>query len=587
MHEGFEVILGTHQAFKDVDAFPVDCDIEPVFRHTTYNHYSVFSPKDAGIPDASAKKRIGVLKSIRQWFRQRNQEHGSRHIIHSFVEDFRLLFDKYPHRPGDQVFLATLGDLELHALAEYASHVPTARVATWHLQFHFNLFQGRPYEYESQLARLITCRDWVRSAFNTLRTFPIYYYNTSNELAEQYKQLGLADFQPLVYPINPDLQAKFHSREFSSSDLTNSKSSGERSSGSTPNQKPLRVTLAGAVRPEKGQEQLKSMVQAINEPLLQTGKMQLVIQRKRRSRYRRQQVDLTDVLGPSMSTTDAKPIEYVEHPLDEQAYESLLKKADVGLFLYDGRTYYARRAGVLGEFLSLGVPVVVPAACWLSEQFRVTNEEYLSELFDSHDKLIPCCEAQSLRDRNNFDLKPRQKYLLRFEGTPRAKRLIIRFRSAVNQGGTGFVRFELASTPVTSDHIPMVPNAGIAPTGGMSRETNCGSLEDVSLDSFLMLPMPVSLGHTLEISAAYDDPRILLDQIEFAVVDESQPLGVVGLVAADSSQVPYLLQELEVHYRHYQQSAIQFSAKWYQTHDSTQVVRQLISRSQEGHRRAA
>jgi hypothetical protein len=36
--------------------------------------------------------------------------------------------------------------------------------------------------------------------------------------------------------------------------------------------------------------------------------------------------------------------------------------------LYDADQYYARCSGVMVEMLKAGVPVIVPAACWMAEQ---------------------------------------------------------------------------------------------------------------------------------------------------------------------------------------------------------------------------
>ena len=59
------------------------------------------------------------------------------------------------------------------------------------------------------------------------------------------------------------------------------------------------------------------------------------------------------------------PLEYFAHPLPDQQYVELIKTSDCGLLFYDSRAYFSRRAGVLGELLSCGKPVIVPAGSWL------------------------------------------------------------------------------------------------------------------------------------------------------------------------------------------------------------------------------
>lgn len=55
----------------------------------------------------------------------------------------------------------------------------------------------------------------------------------------------------------------------------------------------------------------------------------------------------------------------IEQPLDPPEYAALLASADLLLLPYDPSSYSARSSGIVAEAFALGVPVVVPAECWM------------------------------------------------------------------------------------------------------------------------------------------------------------------------------------------------------------------------------
>src|SRR5207253_1127145 len=75
----------------------------------------------------------------------------------------------------------------------------------------------------------------------------------------------------------------------------------------------------------------------------------------------------------SACSPPAMPIAYHPHPLSTEAYNHLIQHADVGLLLHDAHSYYSRLSAVFQEYRCVGVPVIVPAGCWIGDQIAEEN----------------------------------------------------------------------------------------------------------------------------------------------------------------------------------------------------------------------
>lgn len=565
---GIDTILAANRSFRDTGAFPEQCQVHSLFRHTVYNRFTDFSPKRDRRPLFRASSNLTTdpyATTHSKWLR------GRKRVIDAFHQDLHRLFAKQPHAPGDHVFLATISDVELAGLAEYLRQHDVSRSITWHCQFHFNIFDGRPHEYASQDERLAVCRYRFKEALKGLTGHDLRFYNTSQELAEQYQMLKVAPFESLAYPVNPELAdpAKLPTQ-------------------ADPTDRPLRVTLAGSVRREKGQRELCDLIREINPSLATQNRVQFVVQRKRRFRWRRQQLDQVNQALKQAGYKMNDTLSFVDHPLDGPAYEKMIKSADIGLFLYDGRTYYARRAGVLGEFLSLGVPVIVPAGCWLSEQIRDVNESFrrhvassAAPLAHTASKRSACLSSDpSMIGETDFDvarvleaqsvrLDEDEVIECRIKLSQPCSTIAIECQIGTPSCSPGFVRCELV------DDQPAPDVAGILR----------GNLDQLVS---LHLPVPSSSDTvTLRLTSAFGENGLSIERLEFKAIESNdQPLGVVGMVAADRHQVPRLLQEVQTHYAHYRRTAVSFAKEWYASHEPKQVMRQLL-KSRPEMRRAA
>ena len=84
----------------------------------------------------------------------------------------------------------------------------------------------------------------------------------------------------------------------------------------------------------------------------QSTPVQFVVQRRERSKLRRQQIDLSDSTNPQGHASLDELVQWAKHPLPKQDYVDLIRSTHIGALLYDSRTYFSRRAGVLNEYLS-------------------------------------------------------------------------------------------------------------------------------------------------------------------------------------------------------------------------------------------
>src|SRR5205085_10195561 len=77
------------------------------------------------------------------------------------------------------------------------------------------------------------------------------------------------------------------------------------------------------------------------------------------------------------------PVIYHPHPLSTEAYNELIEKAHIGLLLHDAHSYYSRLSAVFQEYVCSGIPVIVPAGCWLGDQIAEENFQYVQSLLQT------------------------------------------------------------------------------------------------------------------------------------------------------------------------------------------------------------
>ncbi len=634
---GFETTLGTNrklvrQRGSDVDNLGGVGTVKPVFRDTTYQSDSYL----AGLRHLTRSKittqlngsdSTGYLSRTRKKIASVAFQRRREKFVRQFASDCDRFFKNASLTENDHTFLATVSELELMGLAVYLSSQPRTMQAQWHLQFHFNLFDGRPPEYEEQKETADAVRACFAAAMSRLTYHAVNFYTTSDELAEQYNRLGVGIFESLPYPIATEFRPKSRLErsglECFDSAISESligdlmgRSHGGRASSGIPNLKlyspnqtadgaeqmdagasvegfevrasesefflengPIKITCPGGVRREKGHaDYLQPLVSEIWEAYLATGKLQLVVQQTKRNVLRKQKVNLSlpDQTSENRTAPKSAPVVYCPHPLSHAAYVDLIKSTDIGLMFYDSRAYYSRRAGVLGELLASGKPVIVPAGCWLAEQIQEPNFEYA-------DQVIAGCEVRQI-EWSDFRWEscnvPMTGGVLSFDNLKHP----FNFEVDVEPGETVLaMKFDWHWPSETGTYCSVQLQQfdldgqeldGCQRVVGYRESKRTNTLFNIDAKA-----------RTLRFSLqnAFHDSTASIRNVELLMTNalehkaEGIPVGSVGVVAANQQSLSVCVKEVVENLEHYRQTAEAFSHHWYARHEPRRTVSHLIS----------
>jgi len=514
---------------------------------------------------SSALKRRLVQKYERQKER----------IVEQYASDLTALFANVPLDPGDHIFVPTLSQEDLAGLREFLrSHSAIAGLATWHLQFHFSLYEGRPLGSDADEGRWQTLRKLLSDVSRAVPQDRVRFYTTTDILANQYNQLGGARFRALPYPVNPALLEK-----------------PADCSGPT---EPLRVTCAGGVRPEKGTSDLYRAVAPLWRDYIDTGRIQLVVQAKRTGKLPRElRRHVHHGRGPlslPIDRRDRPKVEFIRWPLSTERYLDLIRESHIGLLLYDADQYYARCSGVMVEMLEAGVPVIVPAGCWMADQIAepiFAHRDSLCQTTRVAARFTPADADWEAGRAQRYCLWRRDSHLLvggeaeplrtRLTVPAAASHLCVRFRWETSTPRGSYLQLSANSKSV----------AGSAPKAmreivGIRRATAPASI-------LFSLAAPTN-DLQLTWQNAFSSRLIELKDVEFLFLSAAPaacPLGAVGLIAAGVDQAPDLLRDLVDHYAHYRRTAEAFAPDWGERHSPAKVVQLLTRQSLADSRFAA
>lgn len=577
---GFETVVASNRKFRGQAELPSGSRVFPLFRYHTYNRYTLFCGDRHRLVDPQHKpphpgdgtqrwNLTNFCAALRtQWreFKELKHRNGPQRRKRDLAEGCTKLFTRVPLAAGDHVFVPTLSELDLLGLVEFWESSPQSQYADWHLQFHFNFLDGREPEFSEQQHRVEQMGKLFGDALARVPHHRLHCYNTSHELTRQYNLLGVADFQNLAYPINPS----FYTGK-----------SGRVAPG------PLRVTCAGGIREEKGQSGLESLVDTLWNDYLAPGKLQLVVQtgKKKLSTHPKFQVFL-----PTPSSVPPKvrlprevcddPVAYIRHPLGLKDYADLVSRADIGLLLYDSRRYYTRRAGVMGELLAAGVPVIVPAGCWLAEQISepiFRHQLKLESQLPVVGRIAPSemtwqCAAGEGSRANTAGTR-----ILCGDETSAAQTVL----NVPDESRELLTSFEWMPDAEAGEYVKLSAEFVAADGGALGRfdaivgQRNSGD----AVPALFHLPAGAARVR-LTCRNAYHYRPLGLRKFGATWLGASGegaycPSGAVGLIAADAKQAATLVREMCDHYDHYRRTAEAFSHGWFAAHDPLRTVEQL------------
>ena len=602
--EQLPTFVATNKKFKCRRENSLECDdslqsvatVVPSFRHTTYQRESWLAGlrhlKRAGVvTDKPQSEKLSALQRFSSWRRHSRVRKRRRDLIAQFAYDCQRFFEALPRKefmPQDHVFLTTVSELELMGLAIYLASAPSSRLATWHLQFHYNLFDGRTPEFETQKEVQRKVRGCFLAAMSRIPDHQLNFYCTSSELVDQYSRLNVADFYRLPYPINPKFApAKIRSsvqsrkpvfklavhsdREASEPDFQTSQV--ESAKIAQPDA-PIRMVCPGELRREKGSAaHLQRVIDSLWDEYLSCGRLQVAVQRPRRKLLRREKLRLE--LPGAVPTGRSEPIvDYLRHPLSENEYCDFVRGSDFGLLLYDSRAYYSRRAGVLGELLASGKPVIVPAGCWLAHQLQDLQFRHV----DSLAKELPLSRSLEL---GAFEFDP--------DNAPLSGGLVSfdRYRHP----------FRATAKKTENENIAIVSFDWHHPHGeGVDARIRCieNGASSGKVSSTQVVGHRFSAGQCktmfrldsgsnevcFEFENAFHDSTATIRNLSvnlFSVPDAQDiPLGRVGLIFDTEESIEASVVEMVEHLAHYRQTAEDFSQVWWRSHDPYRTLDFLV-----------
>ncbi len=563
---GYAVALGVNRRFRDRSGLPERWPVYPVFPHTAHTKHCVSMGGHDHLPAAlnggrlplatdtpgvqpsgkSPSARTGVFAEFRRRF-------SRRHRIRGFAQACKRVFEKIGLSAGDQVFLATFTEFDLLGLTTYLIAHPESRLADWHLQFHFDLFEGCRKDEENRRERMAVVRRQFRYALDLLTNHRTYLYTTTDDLAAQYDELGVGSFGGLPYPVNPALQLRAPS-------LGNV----------------LRVTCAGGMRREKGIRQLGSILKSLRSESYFDSKIEIAAQI---TRLKLQRIGVSDI-SRNRDRADVRVL-CLPYPLEIDSYHELIRQTDIGLFLYDKHRYHVRCSGILQEMLAAGKPVIVPAGCWLAGQVAEPIARHVERLRSS----LP---SVGLIRHDDISWTVAR----RATGTGHDKE-----PGVLTAGDPTFTDTELAATelavPGSATELVMAfRRAGTIEAGTyVGMRTEQFDRDGILVDRFesvvgcrsgnrsvptLLHLDPRTARVAVRLYNPYQRDRLAVTDFEVEFLDSQQvggcPAGRVGLIAAGYAQVPRLLREMVERYDHYRESAERFSHVWLQTHDPARTI---------------
>ena len=469
--------------------------------------------------------------------------------IEDLAHGCEVLFEELGFNDGDCIFVPTISEFDLLGLTRFFLRRPESARVAWHLQFHFDILHGREPDYVGQTERKALLLRQFAAALAELPHHQLYFYATTPQVAAQYNELSFAHFTPLPYPVSGAL---------ASSTPQTDDSPGEAEG-------PLRITLAGAMRREKGKRALAPVIDELAD-LLQAGDVQIWLQSSGRKIERflpapwKSAVEYHD----HIPAAPQKPLVAVTNSLDREEYLRLITNAQIGLFLYDSQRYHSRCSGVLVEMLAAGVPVVVPAGCWLSEQIQSPNYQHLQGYREQH--------APSWVQTTDNVHAGRGRRAAQLE-------------CPIAHGTQSVICSIPAAAELEQGHYLRIDAQGRDATGRPVGELQTNILGQAAASTRVWaLFRTDAAARTLQlrISNAYQDTELRTNDLEIAGYSAGTrelPAGQVGLICADTRQAPRLVRELIDAYGHYRETAAEFSSTWSEQHAPLRTVEMLESRN--------
>lgn len=429
---------------------------------------------------------------------------------------------------NDVILFPTILFQDCNGLAKVVRAHPQYKECKWRLLFRRNLFPGDRRTYDSSTT------GQYRALLAELQKFSTFFTD-STELSDQYRFAFDSVFNTLPIP---------HAKKYLA-----------RASY----QEPLCISYIGDARTEKGFNLLPAIVETCRQDPSLKERVKFAFQ----ANYNVPGGEPLCVVAKSqLQLIDCEKVMLLEQPLGPQEYDRLLAQSDIGLLPYLRSNYLARSSGVLIEYLSAGIPVIVPSNTWLSAQFEKCVYAHQRTLLR---ELTVCSQIEVSGGPQLLGTNPLH---LCIEGAEDGF-LCLQSLTAADR----YFRLEVLVTFRSESHRRWVRKVILS--GSPGRE---GAL------AMLRIPKGARL---IDVKFRVPDEFGCVPDMQIRTLrarKEGVPLSAVGLTYDEDSEIVDCIHELTDHYPHYKGTALLFSNEVNAHHNASAAVEHLIepARSEAG-----
>ena len=319
----------SHRGFRpNASQWPRHRRLEPLLDSIGHSKYTAFGELDR--LDGHGRPRLRIASP----WAGRHAERRRAERIEAFARAILPIVRGVS--PGDIVLLATASELDVAGLARAVREAGGPTGASWHAQFHYPLYRGFLEDFPRQERRLDRVRRLLTQAIREAAPHRLHLHVTTDELAAQYRRLGVSEVTVLPYPVRAVAR-------------------GARTAGVT------RIAALGDARPEKNSHLLADIVErAAADPRL-AGRVTFAVQSNfgfpERSTAARDRA-VRRSIERLRARRDAG-VELLGGPLVAEPYVAELARADAMLLAYDQDRYRCRCSGVTLEAVASGIVPIV------------------------------------------------------------------------------------------------------------------------------------------------------------------------------------------------------------------------------------
>lgn len=553
---GFQPVVAAHRRFRKHGDWPRHWQVYPVFRQHGYHRFALRSGR---YPLPLNPLRPRPRSGVREWWEHWQQERRVRDLAAGCA----AAVERYGLAPGDQVFLPTVTEFDLVGLLHFLRSAPSTAEVDWHLQFHDGFLHGRQADHGAQGAKVEAVREHFRELLAQVPRHRLHFYSITPKLTDHFNQLGIGRFELLRYAVSDPILNRPMS----------------------PAGAGTRQVLCGlSTRDQAAPRCLTNVLEELWDRHVAKGAFQLRVRVKR-------QRNLPQI-PPARSAPTVPPIVRLPQSIPARDYADMVCGTHIGLFLYDNQHYYAKCSGMLTELLCAGVPVIVPAGCWLSEQFAERGRAHVEQLAETL-PLVRQFRGEEIPWRT-LQEEP-GSITAEFSVPTGASEVIVRGH-AFGDSRWEYARWTCESLDGHGQSLGrssaiVESSAGTSAAMLFPVPALAARLRLTTRDAFAARPENTATTDSFDphSRATRFDPPANPGHIELSFHTSGSfapghcPSSSVGLAAADPQQIPRLLAEMLDHYEHYQRTAQEFARAYRKLHDPRALVKQLIDRGQAAH----